>query len=254
MATTQKGPASRSFLAVVAVLLGVTACAGAGYLYFLQTHMQAKLQTLAEEIKKKKAPTAGDLDAHIRRFLVKNPESTDEMTTRELEVLRREIEKLKASQAALETETRLVKDEALRTLSEATKLVAKAPMPIAASPPVASSSSKKQSVTEKATLQKALLPPKNKKAGRTTPNTKIPHNPEHWAVNLVSEKEPAKLTGLQDKLNRAGMTPEIKEVSINGVTWYRLLLTGYASKQSALNKRDELVRAFGVQSAWIDRQ
>jgi len=253
MATTQKAPAGRSSFAVVAVLLGVTACAGTGYLYFLQTNMQTKLQTIAEEIKKTKVPGAGEIDAHIRRFLVKNPESMDEMTTRELEVLQSDVERLKASQTALETETRMVKEEALRTLAEATKLAAKRPMPVAASPPVTSSSSTKQAA-EMVTTKKASLPPKNKNAGQTTTTNTKSTKPVHWAVNLVSEKERAKLTELQDKLIRAGMTPEIKEVIINGVTWYRLLLTGYASKQSALNKKNELARTLGIQSAWIDRQ
>ncbi len=77
---------------------------------------------------------------------------------------------------------------------------------------------------------------------------------QSWALNLSSiftTREPAeKIINL---LRNKNIPAEIKEITINGKTWNRIRITGFDSKQDALNYMAVIREKTGIKKYWINK-
>ncbi|MEK6805536.1 MAG: SPOR domain-containing protein [Pseudomonadota bacterium] len=73
----------------------------------------------------------------------------------------------------------------------------------------------------------------------------------HWTLQLTAS---ASLTGAEreaKKLKAAGYEPEIMTAEVNGKTWHRVRITGYADAIEARKAGDEIKTRLGYPNIWI---
>jgi len=78
--------------------------------------------------------------------------------------------------------------------------------------------------------------------------------PYEWALNLSSiynSKEPAE--DIVDLLHNKSIPAEIKQVNINGKTWFRIRIRGFTSKQHALNYMLTIQERTSIKKYWISK-
>lgn len=74
-----------------------------------------------------------------------------------------------------------------------------------------------------------------------------------WMVNLVSFPRPAAADSELLKLSRAGIEAEKFQVKSKNVTWYRIRVTGFDSRQAAQSYVNGEALKAGYKQAWISR-
>jgi cell division septation protein DedD len=89
-----------------------------------------------------------------------------------------------------------------------------------------------------------------------TPQTSISSAPSNgdWVVNISSHaKEELALREIA-RLQSLGLNPEINRARVKERTWYRIQITGFASKDEAKAKLKNLQQYSGIKDAWIDKR
>lgn len=74
-----------------------------------------------------------------------------------------------------------------------------------------------------------------------------------WVVNLVSTVSEKEAKALSTKLQRQGIFPKVKPVSIKGTTWYRLHIDGFVNAAAAKRYVDSIKGKPGLGQAWAGK-
>ncbi len=75
-----------------------------------------------------------------------------------------------------------------------------------------------------------------------------------WVVNLSSHAKENLAANEQARLSRLGLNAEVHTAQIKGRTWYRVQITGFASKDEAKAKLKDVQQRSGVNGAWIGKR
>lgn len=76
-------------------------------------------------------------------------------------------------------------------------------------------------------------------------------SPSVWFVNLISLKERSDAVIQASEFIRKGIRAEMIEVKVNDVTWYRLRVGGFASKEQAAAYAEKIKKPMQLNSIWI---
>ncbi|MCF7820886.1 MAG: SPOR domain-containing protein [Mariprofundaceae bacterium] len=89
-----------------------------------------------------------------------------------------------------------------------------------------------------------------------TPQTPISPTPSNgdWVVNISSHANEEMATRENARLQGLGLNSEIHAAQIRERTWYRIQITGFASKDEAKAKLRELRQYSGIEDPWIGKQ
>lgn len=82
--------------------------------------------------------------------------------------------------------------------------------------------------------------------GRLTPDGQ-------WRVMLDSLRDESRARSARERYHEAGYPVELEAATVNGKRWYRLVLDGAATRESAQAWADEFERNFNVRSPWVRR-
>lgn len=72
-----------------------------------------------------------------------------------------------------------------------------------------------------------------------------------WALNIASYTESAVAEREAGRLRAAGYAVRVQAASINGKTWHRVQLPGFASEGAARTAASELKSRLGLQNIWV---
>jgi len=88
-----------------------------------------------------------------------------------------------------------------------------------------------------------------------TPKTPISSDSSKgdWVVNVSSHTNEELATKESARLLNLGLNPEVHTATIKGRTWYRVQITGFASKDEAKAKLRDLQQRLGIKGAWIGK-
>lgn len=75
-----------------------------------------------------------------------------------------------------------------------------------------------------------------------------------WVINVASLSHESKAERHAEKLRTAGYPARVRAAQVNGRTWYRVQLSGYANRLEANAAADELGAKLGVVDAWASRE
>lgn len=75
-----------------------------------------------------------------------------------------------------------------------------------------------------------------------------------WVLNVASLSHESKAERHAEKLRAAGYPAQVRAAQINGRTWYRVQLSGYANRLETSAAADELGEKLGVVDAWASRE
>ena len=89
-----------------------------------------------------------------------------------------------------------------------------------------------------------------------TPQTPVSSAPSKgdWVVNISSHAKEDLATKENTRLQSLGLNSEIHTARIGERTWYRIQITGFASKNEAKAKLKYLQQHSGIKDAWIGKQ
>lgn len=119
-------------------------------------------------------------------------------------------------------------------------------------PPKAPITKPRVSLVVKPKVDKPAKPEKQKSTA--TPAVAQPDQPGGpWVVNLVSTVSEKEARALSVKLQRHGIFPKVKMVSVKGTTWYRLHVDGFANAAAAKRYADSVKGKPGLGQAWAGK-
>lgn len=72
-----------------------------------------------------------------------------------------------------------------------------------------------------------------------------------WVLQVVAATTPAKAEREAKKLRAGGYTPEIETTQVNGKTWHRVRIAGFASAADARKTAEEIKSKLGYANGWI---
>ena len=75
-----------------------------------------------------------------------------------------------------------------------------------------------------------------------------------WVVNVSSHANRELAISENVRLKAQGLNPEVHTAVIRGRTWYRVQVTGFASKDEAKSSLKDLQQRLGIQGAWIGKR
>ena len=109
------------------------------------------------------------------------------------------------------------------------------------------------------TIESAPLEPVQEPAlqlAPITPKTPISSDSSKgdWVVNASSHTNEELATKESARLLNLGLNPEVHTATIKGRTWYRVQITGFASKDEAKAKLRDLQQRLGIKGAWIGKR
>jgi cell division septation protein DedD len=89
-----------------------------------------------------------------------------------------------------------------------------------------------------------------------TPQTPISSAPSKgdWVVNISSHAKEGLATKENARLQSLGLNSEIHTARVRERTWYRIQITGFASKDEAKAKLKDLQQHSGIKDAWIGKR
>ncbi|NOR73489.1 MAG: hypothetical protein GQ467_06440 [Mariprofundaceae bacterium] len=89
-----------------------------------------------------------------------------------------------------------------------------------------------------------------------TPQTPIASAPSKgdWVVNISSHAKEDLATKENARLQSLGLNSEIHTARVRERTWYRIQITGFASKDEAKAKLKDLQQHSGIKDAWIGKR
>jgi cell division septation protein DedD len=89
-----------------------------------------------------------------------------------------------------------------------------------------------------------------------TPQTPVSSAPSKgdWVVNISSHAKEDLATRENARLQSLGLNSEIHTARVRERTWYRIQITGFASKNEAKAKLEDLQQYSGIKDAWIGKQ
>lgn len=115
---------------------------------------------------------------------------------------------------------------------------AAAPKPPAAKKPVA----------------KAITPHSEIDATRNAPKATEQLSKGDWVINLSSHTTKSEALREQERLRKTGLNAEIHTARVKERTWYRIQITGFATKGEAKTQLDDVKKRSGVKDAWIGKK
>ena len=74
-----------------------------------------------------------------------------------------------------------------------------------------------------------------------------------WSVNLNSYPNRIETDKKMLELKRQGIPAEVVVVTVNGVQWYRIRVTGFATKAEADAYADKVIKILGRSRAWVSK-
>lgn len=74
-----------------------------------------------------------------------------------------------------------------------------------------------------------------------------------WSVHLLSVKQQAGAEDFRKKLDRAGYGAQVIPAEINGVRWYRVTITHFASRKDAQAFAGSMDGRFGIHRPWVSK-
>ncbi|MGD7036626.1 SPOR domain-containing protein [Methylotuvimicrobium buryatense] len=74
---------------------------------------------------------------------------------------------------------------------------------------------------------------------------------QDYSINIGAFQKAATAEKKAERLRNEGVTVDINEVVVDGKTWYRLTIPGFASMQEAQRFSETLKKQFGIKSVWI---
>lgn len=74
-----------------------------------------------------------------------------------------------------------------------------------------------------------------------------------WVVNLVSVDSKYAASKALARYKTRGISAKIFRTLVNGKTWYRLRIGGFASKQEAMAQKNYLATKYGIKDAWLQK-
>ena len=87
----------------------------------------------------------------------------------------------------------------------------------------------------------------------TAKSTASPATDGPWVVNLLSVTSRAEARRERKRLSNIGIDAEIRSAAVNGKTWYRLRVTGFASAADARDFGDRVAVQAGLKGTWAAR-
>ncbi|PJA31271.1 MAG: hypothetical protein CO187_10285 [Zetaproteobacteria bacterium CG_4_9_14_3_um_filter_53_7] len=78
-------------------------------------------------------------------------------------------------------------------------------------------------------------------------------NGEDWVINLVSVYSEAAADNEIARLHKMGIDAEIAVSTVNDRQLYRIRLSGFASRDEALQKKEQLASQYGIKDAWVHK-
>jgi len=175
----------------------------------------------------------------------------------EMQLRNLESEKTAATnkQSIIDMQQRLTKIE--RRLTGTPTIEAAAPLGAVVPPPetaTAEATASDEAESEAAiTGEKSAKPPVH----AITPQTEITAmqaETDDWVVNLSSHAKEALARSEQARLQKAGIHAEIHTATIKNKTWYRIQVTGFATKNEAKERLREIEQRSDIKGAWIGKR
>ncbi len=74
-----------------------------------------------------------------------------------------------------------------------------------------------------------------------------------WKVNLVSGTSEAAIRRESERLQKLGVAVSYTSLQINGKTWYRIYIPGFASKQDAQKEAEALKKKLHMDDIWVGK-
>lgn len=74
-----------------------------------------------------------------------------------------------------------------------------------------------------------------------------------WALNIASYADPASAEQQVQRLRDAGYPVVVQPATVNGKSWWRVQVPGYASQQDAKAAANEIQNKLGVRGIWVVR-
>lgn len=74
-----------------------------------------------------------------------------------------------------------------------------------------------------------------------------------WALNIASYADPASAERQVQLLRDAGYPVVVQPATVNGKSWWRVQVPGYASQQDAKAAANEIQNKLGVRGIWVVR-
>jgi hypothetical protein len=72
-----------------------------------------------------------------------------------------------------------------------------------------------------------------------------------WTVHLLSSPNRETADGTRQKLRKAGYAAQVRQVRLNGQTWYRVSIPGFVSKAEAQAFQAHITGKLGITQPWI---
>jgi len=79
------------------------------------------------------------------------------------------------------------------------------------------------------------------------------HQTGGWVVSLISVDTMAAAKKAQADLRAKGISTEISPGNVNGKTWYRVRVPGFANKEEALAQQTYLANKFHINNTWVHK-
>lgn len=104
--------------------------------------------------------------------------------------------------------------------------------------------------------RKALQPVKSTATtpAATKKTSAKPAGTGEWAVVLVSFPTSAQAESERARLQKTGMSTEVHKSQVDGKTWFRVRVPGYASQDAAKSAIPSLETKSGIDGAWVARR
>jgi len=130
---------------------------------------------------------------------------------------------------------------------------AKAPEPAMTQPVAEKSVSKTSPAPVKKSIAKATTQYELPAPLETLPAGAMHGSGGDWVINLVSVYSESAAGNEMARLHKMGIDAEVAVSTVKDRQLYRIRLSGFASRDEALQKKEQLARQYGIKDAWVHK-